>query len=109
MSKIVLTHNNKEYELEYNRQSVRTMESQGFVLDEITTRPVTMIPLLFSGAFIKNHRGSNAVKRAVIDEIYDGISDKTGLVRALMEMYMETVNTLTDDSAEGNVTWALVK
>ena len=36
MSKIVLNHEKKEYVLEYSRQSVKTMESQGFVLDEIT-------------------------------------------------------------------------
>ena len=106
MSKIVLTHENKEYELEYNRQSVKLMESQGFVLDEITSKPVTMIPLLFSGAFLKNCKGT---KRSVIDEIYNGIGDKSNLLEALMEMYAETLSTLTDDGNEGNVSWTLVK
>ena len=67
MSKIVLNHENQEYELEFNRQSVKLMESQGFVLDEITSKPMTMIPLLFSGAFIKNCKG---VKRNIIDKIF---------------------------------------
>ena len=103
---IVLTHENKEYVLEYNRQSVKLMESQGFVLDEITTKPMTMIPMLFQGAFLKNCKGT---KRSVIDEIYKGIGDKTALMEALMEMYAETLSTLTDDNAEGNVTWTLNK
>lgn len=106
MSKIVLNYDNKEYELEYNRQSVKMMESQGFVLDEITSKPMTMIPLLFSGAFIKNCKGT---KRAVIDTIFDSIGDKTGLMQALMEMYAETLSVLTDDVGEGNVSWTLVK
>jgi hypothetical protein len=106
MSKIVLQHNKKEYELEYNRQSVRQMEGQGFVLDEITTKPVTMIPLLFHGAFIKNCKGT---KRAVIDEIFDGIGNKSDLMSALIEMYAETLSSLTDDVEEGNVTWELKK
>ena len=106
MSKIVLTHEKKEYVLEYNRQSVKMMEGQGFVLDEIASKPMTMIPLLFQGAFIKNCKG---LKRALIDEIYDGIGDKTGLMEALMEMYAETLSTLTDNTGEGNVTWAMVK
>ena len=106
MSKIVLNHDNKEYELEYNRQSVKMMESQGFVLDEITSKPMTMIPLLFSGAFIKNCKGT---KRSVIDEIFEGIGDKTGLMQALMEMYAETLSVLTDNTGEGNVSWTLVK
>lgn len=106
MSKIVLNYDNKEYELEFNRQSVKMMESQGFVLDEITSKPMTMIPLLFSGAFIKNCKG---VKRSVIDNIFDSVGDKTSLMQALMEMYAETLSSLTDDVGEGNVTWTLVK
>ena len=106
MSKIVLNYENKEYELEFNRQSVKTMESQGFVLDELTTKPMTMIPMLFSGAFIKNCKGT---KRSVIDDIFDSVADKTGLMQALMEMYADTLSTLTDDVAEGNATWTLVK
>lgn len=106
MSKIVLNHENKEYVLEYNRQSVKMMEGQGFVLDEITAKPMTMIPMLFQGAFIKNCKGT---KRATIDEIYAGIPEKTALMEALMEMYAETLGALTDDNAEGNVTWTLVK
>ena len=107
MSKINLTYGKTEYTLEYSRQSVKTMESQGFVLEELTAKPMTMIPLLFSGAFIKNHRGA---KRKVIDEIFDNIENKTGLMEALMEMYAETLSSLTEDTqGEGNVSWAMVK
>ena len=107
--KINLTYDKKDYVLEYNRQSVKTMESQGFVLEELTAKPMTMIPLLFSGAFIKNHSGKNGVKRKVVDEIFDGLDDKSALVESLMEMYAETLSTLTESSGEGNVTWAMVK
>lgn len=106
MSKINLTYNKTEYTLEYNRQSVKTLEGQGFRLDDIASMPMTMIPLLFQGAFYKNHRG---IKRNLIDEIYDAIGDKTALMQALMEMYAETLSTLTDDTGEGNATWALMK
>ena len=106
MSKINLTYDKKEYILEYNRQSVKTMESQGFVLEELTAKPMTMIPLLFNGAFIKNHRG---IKRNLMDEIFEEIGDKTALREALMEMYAETLSTLTEGSGEGNATWAMVK
>jgi hypothetical protein len=103
---ITLNHEEKEYVLEYNRQSVKMMESQGFVLGEIASKPMTMIPLLFSGAFIKNCKG---IKRSLIDEMYNGIADKGGLMEALLEMYTETLSSLTDDSTEGNVTWTLMK
>ena len=108
MSKITLTHDNKDYTLEYSRQSVKTMESQGFVLEELTAKPMTMIPLLFNGAFIKNHRG---IKRNLMDEIYKGIRNRSELMEALMEMYADTLSSLMDDGTEdeGNVTWSLVK
>jgi len=109
MSKINLTYDKKEYVLEYNRQSVKTMENQGFVLEELTKKPANMIPLLFAGAFIKNHSGNNSVKRRVVEEIFDSIEDKQALMEALMEMYAETLSTLTEGSGEGNVTWAMVK
>ena len=109
MSKINLTYDKKEYILEYNRQSVKTMESQGFVLEELTTKPMTMIPLLFQGAFIKNHSGKDGVKRKVMDEIFEEIGDKTALMEALMEMYAETLGSLTEGNGEGNATWAMVR
>ena len=105
--KITLNHNEQDYTLEYNRQSVRLMESQGFVLEELSTKPATMIPLMFQGAFIKNHRG---LKRALLDKIYDETVDKSGLLNALMEMYAETLSSLTDENeTEGNAIWAVVK
>ena len=106
MSKINLTYKKDEYILEFNRQSVKTMESQGFVLEELTAKPMTMIPLLFNGAFIKNHRG---IKRNLMDEIFEEVGDKTALMEALMEMYAETLSTLTEGNGEGNATWAMVK
>ena len=107
MSKINLTYGKMDYILEFNRQSVKTMENQGFILEELTAKPANMIPLLFAGAFIKNHRG---IKRKVIDDIFDNIENRPELLEALMEMYAETLSTLTEGTTgEGNVSWAMVK
>lgn len=107
MSKIAMKYSGKEYTLEYSRQSVKQMENQGFVLEDIKTKPMTMIPMLFSGAFIKNHKG---LKRALIDEIYEGIGGKNDLMQALIEMYAETLGALVDDREdEGKVSWAVVR
>ena len=111
---ITVTYDKQTYNLEYSRNAVKTMEQQGFVLDQIGDKPMTMVPLLVYGAFIKNHKG---IKRALVDEIYEHIADKvgdgdTGFIQALLEMYSETVNTLTDNSSvdEGNVaTWKVSK
>ena len=105
MAHINISYENKDYELEYSRQTVKTMEAQGFVLEEISTKPATMIPMLFQGAFLKNHRG---IKRALIDDIYNALPEKSELLNALIEMYGDTLSTLTNDAAvEGNATWTV--
>lgn len=113
-TKITVTYNKKHYDLEYSRNSVKQMEQQGFVLEKISEQPMTMVPLLVYGAFMKHHKG---IKRSLVDEIYEHIADKVGdgengFIQALLEMYADTVNTLTDNSSvdEGNAaTWKVIK
>jgi hypothetical protein len=105
-TKINLEYNGNAYTLEYSRTSVRQMEDQGFVVDQLSEKPVTMVPMLVYGAFIKHHKG---IKRSLVDEIYDHVTDKigdgdNGFIHALLEMYAETVTALTDSKSadEGN-------
>lgn len=92
----------KEYTLEFTRDTVRQLERQGFVPGDIESKPMTVIPDLFAGAFLKNHP---TVKRSKIDEIYEAMNGKSRLIRALIEMYNDTVETLIDEDAEGNAEW----
>lgn len=111
---ITVTYNKQDYVLEFSRNAVKQMEQQGFVLDQIGDKPMTMVPLLVYGAFMKNNKG---IKRSLVDEIYEHISDKVGdgengFIQTLLEMYAETVNTLTDNNSvdEGNAaTWRVSK
>ena len=113
---INVTYNKNSYLLEYSRQSVKQMEQQGFVLDQIGDKPMTMVPLLVYGAFAKHNKG---MKRALMDEIYEHITDKIGedgeggFIQTLLEMYADTVNTLTGNAAEsdeGNAaTWKVTR
>ena len=114
-TKITVTYKKNEYVLEYSRQAVKQMEDQGFVVDQLGDKPVTMIPLLVYGAFIKNNRG---IKRSLVDEIYENIVGKIGrdgeegFIQTLLEMYAETVQTLTDNDSvdEGNAAvWKVTK
>ena len=93
-----------EYTLEYNRRSIEQMERTGFVVSDITDKPMTVLPALFAGAFLKNHR---KVKRDAIDAIFDRVSDKQGLIGKLAEMYNEPIEALLDEPEEdeGNATW----
>ena len=114
-TQITLTYKNEKYTLEYTRLTASAIEKQGFSLDEMTSKPNIMIPLLVYGAFMRHHRD---LKQKFIDEIYANLVNKTGkegeegFINVLADMYAETVSTLTDENAvdEGNVaTWTVTK
>jgi len=102
MKQISFEFDGKNYTLEFTKNTVRQMERRGFVADDIDTKPMTVIPDLFAGAFLANH--SN-VKREKIDRIYEALNGKQRLVRALIEMYNETVEYLMDDAEPGEENW----
>lgn len=93
-----------EYVLEYNRRTVRELESEGFNPNLVGDKPMTMIPMLVAGAFKMHHRYT---KPDVIDDLYQAITDKGGFVQALVELYNEPLNSLIDDPGEGqgNASW----
>ena len=105
-TKINLTYKDVPYTLEYDRATIKTMEANGFVVDEFLNKPMSNIELAFSGAFIKNHRKTN---QSLIDEIYAGCPNKRQLVETLVRMIQETYESLFDepDGESGNVTWEI--
>ena len=98
------TYKGKEYTLVFTRRTVETMERRGFVASELTEKPMSCLPDLFAGAFLANHR---FVKREVIDDIFDHMTNKQELVGKLAEMYNEPIESLFDEPEEneGNVDW----
>lgn len=97
-------YNGIKYTLEYTRRSVEQMEREGFVAEDIQTKPMTMLPTLFAGAFKAHHR---FVKQDVIDEIFSKMTNKSDLIGKLAEMYNEPIMALIDEPAESseNLTW----
>ena len=97
-------YNGTEYTLEYTRRTVEQMEREGFVADDLKSKPLTMLPTLFAGAFKAHHR---SVKREVIDEIYSKMTNKADLIGKLAEMYNEPIMALIDEPTESaeNLTW----
>ena len=98
------TYQDKEYCLEFTRKSVEIMEKNGFVASDITAKPMTVLPALFAGAFLANHR---FVKNEVVNEIFSKMTNKTELIGKLSEMYNEPIMALVDEpeESEGNVDW----
>ena len=102
--KLTDTVNNREYILEFTRETVKECERMGFALNKVAEQPMTQMELLFRGAFLARHR---RVSRNVIEDLYDQIADKTGLFQKLGELYAEPMRTMYDEDVfeSGNVTW----
>ena len=93
-----------EYTLEYTRRTVEQMEREGFVAEDIKSKPMTMLPTLFAGAFKAHHK---LVKPEVINEIFSKMTNKGDLIGRLVEMYNETIMALVEepDESSENLTW----
>lgn len=107
-TKINLTYKGVPYCLEYDRMAVKTLEANGFVIEDFLKKPMSNIEMVFAGAFIKNHRKT---KPSLVEEIYARCPNKDNLIQTLGKMLEETYDTLFDEpteSDEGNATWEVV-
>lgn len=95
MSKsIKIVHDGKTYTLSYTKRTVQEMERNGFIAEKTDEMTATMIPMLFYGAFLRNHRFT---KDNVKEEIWERITDKPGLIAALIDLYNEAMMFLVDE------------
>lgn len=100
---ITFNYKGADYTLEYTRRTVVEMENKGFVVSDVTEKPMSCLPALFAGAFLAHHR---AVKREVIDEIFKAMPKKEELIGKLAEMYSEPLETLLEEPEEAsNFNW----
>lgn len=107
-TKIEFEKEGQKYVLEYTRESVALMEKQGFTVEELTSKPMLMLPLAFQGLFYKNHR---RVNKTFVDEVYDSFKNKEKLLETIAKMLDECYSSLTDDNKDddkGNIDWKIV-
>ena len=96
------TYNDKEYCLEYTRETIKQMEAAGFKTSDIGELPATRIEQLWAGAFLAHER---MVSNTVIEKMYKQMKNKEQLLQKLTEMYNSALTYLMDD--EGNVEWTV--
>lgn len=96
---ISFTYKDKDYCLEFTRDSVRTMQKNGFKLGDITNEGMVVLPDLFAGAFIAHHP---TTKRAVIEDIYKRLPNKTELFSQLAKMFNEPMEAYLDEPDEAD-------
>ena len=92
-----------DYTLEFTRNSIVTMERNGFNVTELQSKPMTRFSQLFAGAFLAHHK---SVKQSEIDKIFAALGNKEKLLTSLVDMYNEPLSTLIEDGGnEGNAIW----
>ncbi|MBQ2012815.1 MAG: DUF5055 domain-containing protein, partial [Bacteroidaceae bacterium] len=98
---IKLEYNDKSYVLEYTRKTVQSMERSGFLIEEVSTKPVSTLPRLFAGAFLAHHP---FVKEEVVNNIFNSLPNKPELLETLAAMYNEPIASMleTSEESQGN-------
>ena len=111
MAKISFDLADKHYTLEYTRATVKQMERNGFSLAKVEDQPVTMLTMLFAGAFLAHHKRV-ATDPDKVEWILSKMKKKDDLYNELLDMYQATMLTIMDEALfdepeedEGNVTW----
>lgn len=88
--------NNRDYTLEFNRESVMFAEQRGFNINDIDKYPMVMIPLLFFYAFRMHHRNISKEKTdKILFEDLGGMPD--GMAERLGALYSLPYDALASD------------
>ena len=80
------------------------MERKGFKVAEVMDKPISLLPEMFAGAFIANHRFTS---RKLIDEMFSKFDDKAELLSALAEMYSLVIDDFVAEleRAKNGLAW----
>lgn len=92
----------KVYELDFSRESVRYVESQGYKIDETFDYPNVNIPKLFYYAFRKNHKNVALNQTTALLDKMGGLTERIAL--RLVELYRQATisnNVIQDEDELG--------
>jgi hypothetical protein len=92
----------KEYTLEFSRRTVVKTEKAGFEANELESKSMTMIPLLFWGAFLMHHpQMTKDQTDKILFEDLGGLNEEE--LSHLGKLYAAPFQTLiANEESEGN-------
>ena len=93
---IMLTDNEtgEQYQLEFNRESIRFAEARGFDISDVGKYPMTKLPELFYYAFRMHHKSVSREKTdRILFEYLGGMPD--GMAERLGALYSAPFEALT--------------
>lgn len=102
--KLEFSYEGNDYTLEYDRNAIKIMEANGLKINEVESQPLTMMEILWQGAFLKNHKSEKNVL-----EIYKNMKNKSDLNAYLVSMFSETYISLIGDNEDDskNIEWKM--
>lgn len=91
----------REYTLEFSRRSVMKAEQAGLDVNSLESKSMTMIPLLFWGAFLMHH--PHMTKEQTDKILFDGLGGLNENEMAYLgKLYAAPFQTLVSGDGEGN-------
>lgn len=110
MRQLKLKINEKDYILEYNRDSIKWLEAVGFSAEEFMKKPVTYREILWQSLFVKNY--ANTVNPNLAMKLMDSYSEEeeakgfsgtkmvNNVVAFAFEEYTAFINALAGTNSE---------
>jgi len=104
MRQLKLKIEDKEYILEYNRDSIKWLEAVGFDIEQLTIKPLTYREILWQSLFVKNY--GNTVNPNLALKLMDTYTKEHGgkmtakVVKFALDEYTAFFNALADTNSE---------
>ena len=90
--------NNREYTLEFDRDSVRFAENRGFKLNEVDEYSMTKVPEFFWYAFRMHHKSISMTQAEEILRQIGGLTEP--IAKRLVELWYQTYNSLGSEETK---------
>ena len=90
--------NNREYTLEYDRDSIRFAESRGFKLEDIDSFVMTKVPEFFWYAFRMHHKSVALNQAEEILRQIGGMDD--AIAKRLVALWIQTYDSIGNEETK---------
>lgn len=102
MNKITFTFDDKDYTLEFDRDSANRTAMGGLDVSKLSGEQILTGPkMIFEGALYKHH---GRLSKRKVEEIFESFDEKAELIGALTEMYAQAVESVYSDGS-GKTQW----
>lgn len=92
------TENNRDYTLEFNRDSIKFAEQRGFKLQDVDNFPMTKVPEFFWYSFRMHHPSVSMNQAEKLLDRLGGMSEALG--RRLGELWAAPFEAITPEEGE---------